>query len=156
MKVAVNGFYRIFKKQGVAKERVLLVGDAAGLVDPLLGEGIYYALYSGRCAGETIALHFKSKENIAYQYQTRIDQEIGQDLTIAEKLASLIYRFPSLRFRLFREYPEIFYQFCRVLAGTQNYRGFITQLQSDLLSKKPLFTRFILGTNRIPALLSTD
>ena len=32
--------------------RVLLAGDAASLVNPLTGEGIYYALVSGRLAGE--------------------------------------------------------------------------------------------------------
>ena len=31
--------------------RVLLAGDAASLVNPLTGEGIYYALMSGRLAG---------------------------------------------------------------------------------------------------------
>lgn len=32
----------------------ILVGDAAGLVDPISGEGIYYALLSGKCAAEVI------------------------------------------------------------------------------------------------------
>ncbi|MFD1496521.1 NAD(P)/FAD-dependent oxidoreductase [Streptosporangium lutulentum] len=32
--------------------RVMLAGDAAGLINPLTGEGIYYALVSGRLAGE--------------------------------------------------------------------------------------------------------
>ncbi|HVQ76833.1 MAG TPA: NAD(P)/FAD-dependent oxidoreductase [Candidatus Binatia bacterium] len=36
-------------------ERVLLVGEAAGLVNPLTGEGIDYALESGRLAGEHLA-----------------------------------------------------------------------------------------------------
>jgi flavin-dependent dehydrogenase len=31
---------------------VLLAGDAASLINPLTGEGIYYALASGRLAGE--------------------------------------------------------------------------------------------------------
>ncbi|MDQ1634926.1 MAG: hypothetical protein QOJ32_1735 [Frankiaceae bacterium] len=35
--------------------RVLLVGDAASLINPLTGEGIYYAILSGRLAGETAA-----------------------------------------------------------------------------------------------------
>jgi geranylgeranyl reductase family protein len=39
--------------------RVLLAGDAAGLVNPLTGEGIYYAvatgLLAGRCAAEAVA-----------------------------------------------------------------------------------------------------
>lgn len=34
---------------------VLLAGDAAGLVNPLTGEGIYYAVTSGRLAGEAAA-----------------------------------------------------------------------------------------------------
>jgi geranylgeranyl reductase family protein len=37
-----------------AKGRVLLVGDACGLADPLLGEGIYYAHRSGQIAAAAI------------------------------------------------------------------------------------------------------
>lgn len=39
-------------------ERVLLVGEAAGLVNPLTGEGIDYALESGRIAGEHLISMF--------------------------------------------------------------------------------------------------
>jgi flavin-dependent dehydrogenase len=35
--------------------RLLLAGDAAGLVNPLTGEGIYYAVASGLLAGRTAA-----------------------------------------------------------------------------------------------------
>jgi geranylgeranyl reductase family protein len=38
-------------RQAVAAGRVLLVGDAASLVNPLTGEGIYYAIHSGLLAG---------------------------------------------------------------------------------------------------------
>jgi geranylgeranyl reductase family protein len=37
-----------------ARGRVLLVGDAAGLVNPLQGEGISQAMTSGRAAGEAV------------------------------------------------------------------------------------------------------
>ncbi len=37
-----------------AKQSVLLVGDAAGLVNPLQGEGIAQAMTSGRAAGEAV------------------------------------------------------------------------------------------------------
>jgi geranylgeranyl reductase family protein len=37
-----------------ARDRVLLVGDAAGLVDPLSGDGIYEAFVSGRLAADAI------------------------------------------------------------------------------------------------------
>jgi len=37
-----------------ARDRVLLVGDAAGLVDPLSGDGMYEAFTSGRLAAQAI------------------------------------------------------------------------------------------------------
>lgn len=40
--------------QPVSTRRVCLVGDAARLVDPILGEGIYYAIKSGLLAAEVI------------------------------------------------------------------------------------------------------
>jgi len=38
----------------VARGRIFLVGDAMGLVDPFLGEGIYQALSSGRMVAVTL------------------------------------------------------------------------------------------------------
>ncbi|NLZ53091.1 MAG: geranylgeranyl reductase family protein [Thermoanaerobacteraceae bacterium] len=43
------------RKRQIANERIFLVGDAAGFVDAFSGEGIYYALNSGKIAAETIA-----------------------------------------------------------------------------------------------------
>ncbi|HOW25743.1 MAG TPA: NAD(P)/FAD-dependent oxidoreductase [Bacteroidales bacterium] len=36
------------------RQNVLLVGDAAGFTDPVTGEGIYYALLSGKIAAESV------------------------------------------------------------------------------------------------------
>jgi geranylgeranyl reductase family protein len=44
-----------FLRSPTAAERMLLVGEAAGLVNPLTGEGIDYALESGMLAAEHIA-----------------------------------------------------------------------------------------------------
>jgi flavin-dependent dehydrogenase len=40
--------------------RVLLTGDAAGLINPMTGEGIYYAVASGISAGRTAAATVRS------------------------------------------------------------------------------------------------
>lgn len=42
-------------RQSAARGRVLLTGDAAALVNPLSGEGIYYAISSGLAAGRAAA-----------------------------------------------------------------------------------------------------
>ncbi len=39
----------------IADDRILLVGDAAGLLNQLSGEGIYYAMKSGQLAGRILA-----------------------------------------------------------------------------------------------------
>lgn len=44
------------RRQVPAHGRVLLAGDAAGMINPLTGEGISYALASGVLAGESIAV----------------------------------------------------------------------------------------------------
>jgi flavin-dependent dehydrogenase len=53
---AVRGHRLPMRKLGTpaARGRVLLVGDAAGLVDPLSGDGIYEAFVSARLAAEAI------------------------------------------------------------------------------------------------------
>jgi flavin-dependent dehydrogenase len=43
-----------FAEEGPASGRWMLLGDAAGLVDPLTREGIYFALESGRLAAEAL------------------------------------------------------------------------------------------------------
>ena len=60
--------YRLYRKSGglapatvvnhIADDGILLVGDAAGLLNQLSGEGIYYAMKSGQIAGRILAESF--------------------------------------------------------------------------------------------------
>ncbi|MFX1484589.1 MAG: NAD(P)/FAD-dependent oxidoreductase [Promethearchaeota archaeon] len=55
-------------------QRAILVGDAAGFVDPLMGEGIAYAMQSAVCATEVISKAFaedRYDEEILSEYQQR-------------------------------------------------------------------------------------
>jgi geranylgeranyl reductase family protein len=49
--IPLGGAWREIK---IYDERILLVGDAAGFVDPWIGEGIYYAMLSGEIAANII------------------------------------------------------------------------------------------------------
>lgn len=73
--------------------RRLLVGDAAGLVNPLNGEGIQYALQSGRWASETLTPAVAIGDCSAAQfgpYAQRVEQELRADMSVARLLTQLI------------------------------------------------------------------
>jgi len=64
-----TGFYI---KNSVLDNKII-VGDAAGLVDPISGEGIYYALLSGKYAAEAITKKLiHPKVNLKKIYQKKI------------------------------------------------------------------------------------
>lgn len=65
--------------------RAILVGDAAGVINPLTGEGIYYAMSSGEIAADVIAEAIKAEdasENFLSKYQTNWRKDFGEDLDI--------------------------------------------------------------------------
>ncbi|WP_433374039.1 NAD(P)/FAD-dependent oxidoreductase [Streptosporangium sp. CA-115845] len=64
--------------------RVMLAGDAAGLINPLTGEGIYYALVSGRLAGEA-AVRATADPLPAYRRELR--KALGWHLRTTDVLA---------------------------------------------------------------------
>ena len=51
-----------------ATDNIMLVGDAAGLVDPINGEGIFYAQRSGELAASAIHDHLSGSADLAYTY----------------------------------------------------------------------------------------
>ena len=51
----------IFPLENTCGDRVLLCGDAAGFINPITGEGIYYAMVSGQIAANVIAEGLKLK-----------------------------------------------------------------------------------------------
>jgi flavin-dependent dehydrogenase len=67
---------------GVATARVALVGDAAGLVDPLLGEGIHNAVASGQAAAAAIQSSFETGVDLRSTYPQQL-KPILHDLRIS-------------------------------------------------------------------------
>ncbi|HWR27222.1 MAG TPA: geranylgeranyl reductase family protein [Candidatus Thermoplasmatota archaeon] len=70
-------------------DRFLLVGDAAGFINPLTGEGIYYAMVSGQIAAEIITEALEKKQTtqeFLSQYQTRWQNDFGKDINLILKV----------------------------------------------------------------------
>ncbi len=77
----------------ITANRVLLAGDAAGLINPLSGDGIQYALLSARWAAVTIAGCLEKNDLSAaalYAYRKTVDKEVGYDFA----LSNLLVQFP--------------------------------------------------------------
>lgn len=117
------------RRQRLQAGGLLLAGDAAGLVDPLSGEGIRHALASGRLAAEAIL----SGETATYSQ--RVHEEIGRDLSAALWLARLFYGLPRLCFHLGARDRAIVGGLMRVLAGQATYRELIRRVPGYFLRR---------------------
>jgi geranylgeranyl reductase family protein len=88
-----------FREEKAHRGDVLLVGDAAGLADPITWEGIGPAMASGRIAAEAITT--VAPERVAQRYAEDLRQELLEDLRRARWLARLVYGDARRRRRLF-------------------------------------------------------
>ena len=73
------------RREPVSSARTLLVGDAAGLADPLSGEGIRFAIKSGKLAAEAIL------EGGSQQYPRRLQRAIGANHMLTTLLSLAFY-----------------------------------------------------------------
>jgi geranylgeranyl reductase family protein len=80
--------------------RVLLAGDAAGLVDPLSGDGIYEALVSARLASES-ALGLLAGGTLD-GYEPALERELGRALAASWRAKLALERAPRLVFGIAR------------------------------------------------------
>src|SRR6185312_767093 len=70
--------------------RVLFVGDAGGVVDPMTGEGIAQALESGTLAARALALPPHDPSSVAARYAESVDRALGADLRFAALLQRVL------------------------------------------------------------------
>jgi len=75
---------RSWKKNQISGDGWALVGDAAGLVDPITGEGIYYAFKSAEILAETL-----DRPDL---YQSKIQMSIGSELQRSARMYKRFYR----------------------------------------------------------------
>ena len=128
-----------WKKNRVAGEGWMAVGDAAGLVDPVTGEGLYYAIRSADLAARALLSEAAEPAAKVGQYQQSLRRDFAADLEFGARLAKRLFlgRF------LFGSVPARMVQFARssprfsaivqdLFAGKQPYLGLKRRLLQNL------------------------
>ena len=106
------------------KGRVALVGDSGHLVDPFMGEGIYYAALTGKTAAEAVYNSVTSKTDGLAQYQRWLEKDIFPEFSAAARLSYLTYKYPRLWYSIIEKNPDIMRRFYNVIRGEESFCSF--------------------------------
>lgn len=126
-----------WKSNRVQGDGWLAVGDAAGLVDPITGEGLYYAIRSADLA--TKALLESGPLQAGADYRKKLRTDFAHDLEFGSRLASRIFhgsflfgKVPARMVQFTRRSPTFKATIQDLFAGTQPYMGLKKRLLSNL------------------------
>jgi len=131
----------------------LAVGDAGGLVDPITGEGLYYALRSSDLATQTLISDLHAPADAHKAYRALLSRDFGADLAFGAAFARRFF----LGTFLFRSVPQRMVQFLHrsprfrelvqdLMAGRQTYLGLKARILKNLHGTLvESFVNFVLG-----------
>ncbi len=146
VKIERHGFF-VKINPGVkkfVKNRIFFTGDSAGFADPLTGEGISYAILSGKLAASAIIESGLNSELAEYFYTRSVKEKILKELRYAKILWKIVYGFPKLRTELFRLYGQKLSEaVTSVMSGDKSYSQLFLNMNSYMkllrmpFNKKP-------------------
>jgi flavin-dependent dehydrogenase len=126
-----------WKRNRISGDGWLATGDAAGLVDPITGEGLYYAVRSADLATRAILSESIDLAGVAYRKLLRRD--FMADLEFGSRLAGRVFRgtflggsVPSRMVQFTRLSPKFRSVMQDLFAGTQPYAGLKRRLMKNL------------------------
>ncbi len=128
-------------------DRVLLCGDAAGQMNPLTGDGIHYAMSSGKYAAEVcaLALHAGTTDaSFLSQYQTMWKHDFGKEIRLFGRVLKLVLKkdHDEKYIRLLAKDPQII----KMMLTMANTQGRIEEYQWRILRRFiPLYMKDLVG-----------
>jgi geranylgeranyl reductase family protein len=128
-----------WKKNRVAGDGWMAVGDAAGLVDPITGEGLYYAIRSADLAARALLSEAGAVLEKVDQYRRLLRHDFTADLEFGSKLAKRVFlgRFlfgavPARMVQFTRRSPRFSSVMRDLFAGKQSYQTLKRRLLKNL------------------------
>jgi len=110
-------------------DRIILVGDAAGFVDAFCGEGIAYAILSGKIAANVCydALQCKDgwREHALKSYDGECYKQFENNLKYSLILARLMHRFPKLLLKLRASDENVLDRFLELPPAKLTYKQYL-------------------------------
>jgi geranylgeranyl reductase family protein len=122
----------------IVKDRVLLVGDAAGLTDFWTGEGICFALESAHIAACQLLKFFRGDAGALSDYQALVDRVITPELAASYQFSKIFNCIGWLAFRSLRQYDYPWEVFCRIMRGDRSYSEIKKRFRPDIFFHKLL------------------
>jgi len=126
------------RKNDVLRDGILFLGDAGGLVDPLTGEGIYYAFKSGLAAAEAVGRSFEKGDfKLLEVYKRYVDKHFGKEFFGAKLIGSIFFRTKNFNLLIVEKRREIANLTLKLLSGEISYLSafklFLTLLPKAIL-----------------------
>jgi geranylgeranyl reductase family protein len=130
---------KAWKKNRVTGDGWMAVGDAAGLVDPITGEGLYYAMRSADLAAKALLAEAGGVAEKLQAYRRHLRKDFSADLEFSSRLAKQVFlgRFllgsvPARMIQFTRRSPRFSALMQDLFAGTQSYLGLKNRLLQNL------------------------
>jgi flavin-dependent dehydrogenase len=124
------------KKRTLSGERFMLVGDAGHLIDPLTGEGIGNAIFSGVIAADQAIACIKADDYSASfmrAYDKRIQRVMGRELKLGYVFQRMMFYPGLIRFLMKRVYNNRFVMDFLQEVYADSQKNWVRQV------KKPMF-----------------
>jgi flavin-dependent dehydrogenase len=122
--------------------RSMLVGDAAGLVSPVTGEGISYAIQSGALAAKVASEATITKSPLhVVEYDTQLKRTLGKELTDIRWLTGLLhksYKHTDLLFQIAAEDPMMQTFLTDIVSRVMTFSQIRNKIVTRMLTRHPL------------------
>ena len=117
----------------------IAVGDAGGLVDPITGEGLYYAMRSGDLASQVVLSDAHAPEDKPHAYRALLQRDFAANLEFGSALGRRLFRdnflfasVPKRMVQFMRQSPRFHELMQDLFAGTQGYLDLKARLLRNL------------------------